>query len=120
MRNQRFSGLLPGLVFGALCLVWGSTWLAIKVGLASLPPITFAGIRFVVAAGLLASYAAAKRIKFPKDMTSWRVMIFLSLTQVAVPYALAFGRAVHDCGPNLLALRHVAVLRCGFCSFHDT
>ena len=90
MRNQRFSGLLPGLVFAALCLVWGSTWLAIKVGLASLPPITFAGIRFVIAAGLLASYAAAKRIKFPKDMTSWRVMIFLSLTQVAVPYALAF------------------------------
>jgi drug/metabolite transporter (DMT)-like permease len=90
MRNQRFSGLLPGLVFGALCFVWGSTWLAIKVGLASLPPITFAGIRFVIAAGLLTSYAAAKRIEFPKDMTSWRVMIFLSLTQIAMPYALAF------------------------------
>lgn len=81
---------MPGLVFGALCFVWGSTWLAIKVGLASLPPITFAGIRFVIAAGLLTSYAAAKRIEFPKDMTSWRVMIFLSLTQIAMPYALAF------------------------------
>ena len=90
MRNQTLGGLLPMLVFGSLCFVWGSTWLAIKVGLASLPPITFAGIRFVIAAGLLASYAAAKRIKFPKDMTSWRVMIFLSLTQIAVPYALAF------------------------------
>jgi len=90
MRDQTFGGLLPGLVFGSLCFVWGSTWLAIKVGLGSLPPITFAGIRFVIAAGLLASYAAAKRTEFPRDVTSWRVMIFLSLTQIAVPYALTF------------------------------
>jgi len=90
MRNQTLGGLLPGLVFGSLCFVWGSTWLAIKVGLGSLPPITFAGIRFVIAAVLLSTYAVAKRIEFPKDMTSWRVMIFLSLTQIAVPYALAF------------------------------
>jgi drug/metabolite transporter (DMT)-like permease len=90
MRNQTFGALLPGLVFAALCFVWGSTWLAIKVGLGSLPPITFAGIRFVIAAVLLTSYAAAKRIEFPRDIMSWRVMIFLSLTQIAVPYALAF------------------------------
>jgi drug/metabolite transporter (DMT)-like permease len=78
------------LVFAFLCFVWGSTWLAIKVGLGSLPPITFAGIRFVIASGLLASYAIAKRIKFPRDANSWRVMLFLSLSQIAVPYALAF------------------------------
>ncbi len=90
MRDQTFGAFLPGLVFASLCFIWGSTWLAIKVGLASLPPITFAGIRFMIAGGLLISYAAAKRIEFPKDKTSWRVMIFLSLTQIAVPYALTF------------------------------
>ena len=78
------------MVFAFLCFVWGSTWLAIKVGLGSLPPITFAGIRFVIASGLLASYAIARRTEFPRDANSWRVMLFLSLSQIAVPYALAF------------------------------
>ena len=90
MGHRTNGGLLPGLVFAFLCFVWGSTWLAIKVGLGSLPPITFAGIRFVIASGLLASYAIAKRIKFPRDASSWRVMLFLSLSQIAVPYALTF------------------------------
>ena len=39
----------PRLVWLVLCLIWGSTWLFIKIGLADLPPITFAGIRFVIA-----------------------------------------------------------------------
>jgi drug/metabolite transporter (DMT)-like permease len=90
MGNRTNGGLLPGLVFTFLCFVWGSTWLAIKVGLGSLPPITFAGIRFVIASCLLASYVIAKRVEFPKDANSWRVMLFLSLSQIALPYALAF------------------------------
>ena len=90
MGNRTNGGLLPGLVFTFLCFVWGSTWLAIKVGLGSLPPITFAGIRFVIASCLLASYAIARRTEFPRDANSWRVMLFLSLSQIAVPYALAF------------------------------
>jgi drug/metabolite transporter (DMT)-like permease len=90
MGHRTNGGPLPGLVFAFLCFVWGSTWLAIKVGLGSLPPITFAGIRFVIASGLLASYAIARRTEFPRDANSWRVMLFLSLSQIAVPYALAF------------------------------
>jgi len=90
MGNRTFGSVLPGLVFASLCFVWGSTWLAIKVGLGSLPPITFAGIRFVIASGLLASYVIARKIEFPRDARSWRVMLFLSLSQIALPYALAF------------------------------
>jgi hypothetical protein len=33
-----------------MCAVWGSTWLVIQGGLATLPPLTSAGVRFVVAA----------------------------------------------------------------------
>jgi drug/metabolite transporter (DMT)-like permease len=90
MTNRTIGSLLPGFVFGSLCFVWGSTWLAIKVGLGSLPPITFAGIRFVIASCLLASYAIARKIEFPRDANSWRVMLFLSLSQIAAPYALVF------------------------------
>ena len=36
-----------------LAVVWGSTWLVIKIGLSDLPPFTFAGIRFAIAAVVL-------------------------------------------------------------------
>src|SRR5206468_12297592 len=32
-----------------LCVVWSSTWLVIKFGLRELPPISYAGIRFLLA-----------------------------------------------------------------------
>ncbi|HUW64538.1 MAG TPA: EamA family transporter [Spirochaetia bacterium] len=37
------------IFFALLCLIWGSTWLAIKIGLAYFPPFTFAAIRFALA-----------------------------------------------------------------------
>jgi drug/metabolite transporter (DMT)-like permease len=90
MADSKFGEILPGIVFGSLCFVWGSTWLAIKVGLGSLPPFFFAGIRFAIAWGLLATYAFARKTPFPRDGSSWRVMTFLGLTQIAIPYALTF------------------------------
>lgn len=90
MANHSLDASLPALVFGSLCFVWGSTWLAIKVGLGSLPPLFFAGIRFVIAWGLLLTYALAMKMEFPRDKTSWRVMLFLGLTQITLPYALVF------------------------------
>jgi len=90
MGSYSLGELLPALAFGSLCFVWGSTWLAIKVGLGSLPPLLFAGIRFVIASGLLLTYALAMKMEFPKDKTSWQVMLFLGLTQITIPYALVF------------------------------
>ena len=34
------------VAFTTLCVVWSSTWLAIKVGLGDLPPISYAALRF--------------------------------------------------------------------------
>ena len=41
------------LAFAAIYVIWGSTYLAISVGVAELPPFLFAGARFVVAGALL-------------------------------------------------------------------
>lgn len=37
----------------AICIIWGTTYLAIRVGVADLPPMFFAGIRWVVAGAIL-------------------------------------------------------------------
>ncbi len=90
MRNNGLGEFLPVLVFGSLCFVWGSTWLAIKVGLGSLPPLFFAGMRFIIAWSFLLIYALATKIEFPRGKATWRVMLFLGLTQITLPYALVF------------------------------
>ena len=50
-----------------LCIVWSSTWLAIKFGLRDLPPVSYAAIRFVIvshcgfiAAGICADVTLAR------------------------------------------------------------
>ena len=43
-----------------LCIVWSSTWLAIKVGLRDLPPISFVAIRFVIAIAVLVTVSIGR------------------------------------------------------------
>jgi drug/metabolite transporter (DMT)-like permease len=46
--------------FAAIYLIWGSTYLAIRVAVETLPPFTMAGVRFLVAGGLLYGWLAFK------------------------------------------------------------
>jgi drug/metabolite transporter (DMT)-like permease len=47
------------LLLGLVSLVWGSTWLVIRIGLRDVPPLTGAGIRFVLAGLVMALLAPA-------------------------------------------------------------
>lgn len=47
--------------YATLCIVWGSTYLAIRIGVAVMPPALFAGIRFLIAGTLLVVIARALR-----------------------------------------------------------
>src|SRR4051812_20655610 len=64
------------LVWLALAGIWGSAWLAIKVGLRDLPPITFAGIRFALAAALLGGIVLARRIRLPRSTREWGLLAY--------------------------------------------
>lgn len=52
-------------------VVWGSTYLALKVGLEGLPPLTMNAIRFLVAGALLYAYCRYRRMPNP-DRPQWR------------------------------------------------
>jgi drug/metabolite transporter (DMT)-like permease len=43
-------------MFAAMCLIWGMTWIAMKVGIAAVPPCLFAGTRFVAAGAALLAW----------------------------------------------------------------
>jgi len=82
--------MLRYLVFAFLCLVWGTTWVAIKISLEGLPPFLGASFRFTIALFLLAVYLLAKKIslKLPKkDLIIISISAFLMYT---IDYGLIY------------------------------
>src|SRR5258705_1522713 len=62
-----------------VCVFWGSTYLAIKVGVGELPPFLFAGLRFFVAGILLLAIARAWGDPLPRRATDWRTLAIVGL-----------------------------------------
>ena len=78
------------LVWLCLCGIWGSTWLGIKLGLRDLPPLTFAGIRFALAAMVLGAMIAIRRVRLPWAARDWRLLAYTGLLTITINYALVF------------------------------
>jgi drug/metabolite transporter (DMT)-like permease len=78
------------LVWLILCGIWGSTWLFIKLGLADLPPITFAGIRFVIACTILFSLIYIRRIPLPRARADWILLATSGILSFGLNYGLVF------------------------------
>jgi drug/metabolite transporter (DMT)-like permease len=83
------------IVWLILCLIWGSTWLFIKLGLSDLPPITFAGIRFVIASFILTLLVIVRRARWPRTRNEWTLIAVVGLLQFALNYGLVFWGEQH-------------------------
>jgi drug/metabolite transporter (DMT)-like permease len=81
---------LKVMVFGVLCLIWSSTWIMIKVGLEGAPPVTAAGLRFIIAAVVIFSIIAQRRIAVPRTRRFLWLSLYLGIFQIGVPYALVY------------------------------
>src|SRR3954468_17482676 len=55
--RERRVGLIAWL---AVCLIWGTTYLAIRITLETMPPMLMGGLRWTLAGGVLATYMAAR------------------------------------------------------------
>jgi len=73
-----------------LCLVWGTTWIFIKVGLEDLPPITFAAARFILAMLLLAPLIKILGFAMPKTRSQWKLIALTGFLQFSINYSLVF------------------------------
>ncbi|MBK7369261.1 MAG: EamA family transporter [Candidatus Eisenbacteria bacterium] len=64
----RERGLLPKVVIAFLCiwLVWGSTFLAIRVAIEHLPPLLMCAVRLLLAGALLFAWAKATGVAWPE------------------------------------------------------
>ena len=73
-----------------LCMVWSSTWLAIRVVVRDVPPFKAAALRFVLAAGILFVWGWIRRAKWPREERQWNAIVVLSFTMITIPFALVF------------------------------
>jgi drug/metabolite transporter (DMT)-like permease len=91
-RNPTISplGRVHWLGYLSLCLIWGSTWLAIRVVVRGVPPFRAAAIRFFAAAALLLVTVLFRKNKWPHGDRQWNAILVLGFTMFAIPYALVF------------------------------
>ena len=78
------------LVWLVLCFIWGSTWLFIKLGLEDLPPLTFAGIRFVIACTIIFAIIRIRRIQLPRARADWILLAISGILSFGLNYGLVF------------------------------
>jgi len=78
------------LIWLILCLVWGTTWIFIKIGLEDLPPITFAAARFILAVLILAFIIKLQKLPLPKTANDWKLIALTGILQFSVNYSLVF------------------------------
>ena len=75
---------------GVLCLIWGSTWVAIQGGLESLPPFTSAAARFTVAACCMSVLAAAFAEREGGGSPSPALSLVLGCVNFATSYGIVY------------------------------
>src|SRR2546430_14379563 len=78
-----------------LCVVWSSTWLVIKIGLRDLPPISYAAIRFVLAAIVLLAGSKGGGRLLPQRASDYLVLAFTVVLMFVVNYGLLFLGELH-------------------------
>jgi len=68
--------------FAAVYLIWGSTYLAIRFAIETLPPFSMAAVRFVVAGGILYVIARARAPR--PTLPQWRSAAIIGILLLAV------------------------------------
>ena len=73
-----------------ICLIWGSTWFAIRLGLDSLTPLVSAGLRFSIAAMVIYIIMRIRSISIQRDKISMQLYYFMGIFSFILPFGLVY------------------------------
>ena len=85
-----YAAVMKIAAYAAICLIWGTTWLAIRIGLHGLAPLTAAGTRFVIAAVILYAVAWFTGRLRPMRTLPWRLIGVLAIFSFVLDYGLIY------------------------------
>lgn len=88
MPTNIYRNLLIIGLFSAVALTWGTTWMAMKITVATVPPVFATGLRFLCAAPLLLLLAHYKKapLLFPASQRGFQLCVMLFY--FAIPFTL--------------------------------
>ncbi|MCP5373034.1 MAG: EamA family transporter [Hyphomicrobiales bacterium] len=91
--------LLPYLMLLALALLWSSSFAAIKVAVATVPPVLLTAARILLAAAVLWGYARLRGVSLPGRGGAWVTLFFIGLFGNTAPFFLiAWGETTIGSG----------------------
>jgi drug/metabolite transporter (DMT)-like permease len=98
--RSRIGALALLLLLSAL---WGSSYAFIKLGIATIPPVTLIAGRTVIAGSLLLIILRWRGVAMPLDLAHWRKFFIQSLLNSAIPFTLiAWGERSLDSGLSVI------------------
>ncbi|MER9946332.1 EamA family transporter [Mesorhizobium sp. M0092] len=71
-----------------LAVLWGASYSFIKIGVATIPPVTLIAARTLIAGGILLALIRWRGLTLPGDATSWRRFAFQACLNSVVPFTL--------------------------------
>lgn len=88
MHSKIYRNLLIIALFTAVALTWGTTWMAMKIAVASIPPVFATGLRFLCASPILLLLARYKKVPllFPTGQRGFQLCV--TLFYFAIPFTL--------------------------------
>jgi len=102
-------------IYMMLCLIWGSTWLVIKVGYGGLGPFNVAALRFLIASIVLAPIVPLFRASWPSTRTEWTLVVWVGLVLFAADYGLIYwGEQFLDSGLTSILFALLPLVTIGF------
>ncbi|MBV8728000.1 MAG: EamA family transporter, partial [Candidatus Eremiobacteraeota bacterium] len=81
--------------YAVMCAIWGTTWLVIKIGLQTTPPISGVGLRFILAGAFLYAIAMTTKRGWPPRNVPWKLVMVLSATLFGANYVLTYIAETH-------------------------
>ena len=85
---QPHHSLRDYLLLLALACAWSSTYPLTKIGLESIPPVTFIMSRSLIAALVLLAVLRVRGISLPTDMKAWKLFAFQQIINSTLPFLI--------------------------------
>jgi drug/metabolite transporter (DMT)-like permease len=71
-----------------LAILWGASYAFIRLGVATIPPVTLIAARTLIGGALLFAILKARGNAMPRDMATWRRFMLQALLNSVVPFTL--------------------------------
>lgn len=88
MTVPRSSPILDYALLALLATLWGASYTFIKLGIATIPPVTLIAARTLIAGLLLLAILQLRGINMPRDRETWKRFLFQACLNSVLPFTL--------------------------------